>query len=112
MLYCTQTPINKTEGASDPKLTYLVGGKDNSKLFYHRQQAALHIVVACSRAPMLFHIQTLYICPLSRLFNSSSNFTFTVLKILQAKSVLSVDVFGIAAPAHFLCIIHYLGPRE
>lgn len=34
MLSCIQTTINKAEVASDPKLTYFVGGKDNSKLFY------------------------------------------------------------------------------
>jgi len=64
MLHRIQTPINKADGASDPKLTYSVGGKDNSKLFYHCEQPALHMVVTCSHALMLFHIQTLYICPL------------------------------------------------
>lgn len=62
MLYCIQIPIKKAEGASDPKLTYFVGGKDGSKLFYHGEQPALHIVVTDSHALMLFHIQTLYIC--------------------------------------------------
>lgn len=47
-------------------MTYSIGSKGDSKLFYHWEKPALHIVVACFHALMLFHIQTLYICPLKQ----------------------------------------------